>query len=92
MQGRKLIATGFLAAAALASASVLAQPGNDARDGGHGNAGNGRCQLHSDNNRIQHVVYIHSITCTFDGTCKIFPATSNRCRTCGTFWSITAQC
>jgi hypothetical protein len=58
MQGRRLIATGFLAAAALVSASVLAQPGNDTRDGGHGNAGNGRCQLHSDNNRIQHVVYI----------------------------------
>jgi len=61
MQGRRLIATGFLAAAALVSASVLAQPGNDFRNGGHGNGGNGGnggCQLHSDNNRIQHVVYI----------------------------------
>ena len=58
MKRRRMIATGFLAAAALVSASVLAQPSNDSRNGGHGNAGNGRCQLHSDNNRIQHVVYI----------------------------------
>jgi hypothetical protein len=58
MKARRLIATGFLAAAAFVATSVLAQPGNDSRNGGHGNTGNGRCQLHSDNNRIQHVVYI----------------------------------
>jgi hypothetical protein len=58
MKERRLIATGFLAAAALVGTSVLAQPSNDFRNGGHGNTGNGRCQLHSDNNRIQHVVYI----------------------------------
>jgi hypothetical protein len=58
MRGRRLIATGFLAAAVFVSASVLAQPNNDSKNGGQGIAGNGRCQLHSDNNRIQHVVYI----------------------------------
>ena len=58
MKGRKLIATGFLAAAALVGTSVLAQPNNDSRNGGQGIAGNGGCQLHSDKNRIQHVVYI----------------------------------
>jgi hypothetical protein len=58
MKGRRLIVTGFMAAAALVGASVLAQPSNDSRNGGHGNTGNGHCQLHSDNNRIQHVVYI----------------------------------
>jgi len=58
MKERRLIATGFLAAAALVGTSVLAQPSSDFRNGGHGNTGNGRCQLHSDNNRIQHVVYI----------------------------------
>src|SRR6202034_3608093 len=58
MKERRLIATGVLAAAALVGTSVLAQPSSDFRNGGHGNTGNGRCQLHSDNNRIQHVVYI----------------------------------
>jgi arylsulfatase A-like enzyme len=59
MKGRRLIVMGFLAAAALAGTGVLAQPSNDSsKNGGRGNAGNGRCQLHSDNNRIQHVVYI----------------------------------
>jgi hypothetical protein len=56
MKGRRFIVMGFLAAAALAGTGALAQPGN--ANGGRGNAGNGRCQLHSDNNRIQHVVYI----------------------------------
>jgi hypothetical protein len=58
MKRRRFIAMGFLTAAALVGTSVLAQPGNDSRNGGQGIAGNGRCQLHSDNNRIQHVVYI----------------------------------
>jgi hypothetical protein len=59
MKGSRLIVTAFLAAAALVGTSVLAQPSNDlSKNGGRGNTGNGRCQLHSDNNRIQHVVYI----------------------------------
>ncbi|HXP65392.1 MAG TPA: hypothetical protein VN815_07955 [Steroidobacteraceae bacterium] len=60
MKGSRLFFTALVAAAAFASSSVIAaQPGNNSgNNGGRGNGGNGRCALHSDNNRIQHVVYI----------------------------------
>ncbi|HEY2782011.1 MAG TPA: hypothetical protein VGI90_14615 [Steroidobacteraceae bacterium] len=59
MKGSRLILMGLLAAAAFASSSAIAQPqGESNGHGGRGNPGNGRCALHSDNDRIQHVVYI----------------------------------
>jgi hypothetical protein len=59
MKGSKLFLTGLFAVAALAASSAIAQPNGDSNaNGGRGNSGNGRCALHSDNNRIQHVVYI----------------------------------
>jgi hypothetical protein len=59
MKGRKLFVMGLFAAVALAASSAIAQPTLEASgNGGRGNNGNGRCALHSDNNRIQHVVYI----------------------------------
>src|ERR1700722_19355723 len=59
MKGSKLFLTGLFAVAALAASSAIAQPNGDSNaSGGRGNSGNGRCALHSDNNRIQHVVYI----------------------------------
>jgi len=59
MKGSRLFFTALVAMAAFASSSVIAQPGsNSSNNSGRGNAGNGRCSLHSDNNRIQHVVYI----------------------------------
>jgi hypothetical protein len=59
MKGRKLFVTRLLAAVALAAGSAIAQPSSDSSgNGGQGNSGNGRCALHSDNNRIQHVIYI----------------------------------
>jgi hypothetical protein len=59
MKGCKLFATGLFGAVALASGSAIAQPTVDpSGNGGRGNNGNGRCALHSDNNRIQHAVYI----------------------------------
>ena len=59
MKGSKLFLTGLFAVAALAASSAIAQPnGESSSNGGRGNSGNGRCALHSDNNRIQHVVYI----------------------------------
>jgi hypothetical protein len=58
MKRSALLLAGFLAGA-LMSAAAPAQPKPESgSNGGHGNAGNGRCQLHSDNNKIQHVVYI----------------------------------
>ena len=58
MKRSALLLAGFLAGALL-SATAPAQPNREAgSNSGHGNAGNGRCQLHSDNNKIQHVVYI----------------------------------
>jgi hypothetical protein len=57
MKGSALLVAGILAA--LVCAAVQARPDGDSdKNGGPGNASNGRCQLHSDNNRIQHVVYI----------------------------------
>jgi hypothetical protein len=59
MKGRKLFVMGLVAAVALAASSAIAQPTADSSgNGGRGNGGNGRCALRSDNNRIQHVVYI----------------------------------
>jgi hypothetical protein len=59
MKGRKLFVTGLFAAVALAASSAIAQPTFESSgNSGRGNNGNGRCALHSDNNRIQHVVYI----------------------------------
>jgi hypothetical protein len=59
MKGRKLFVTGLFAAVALAASSAIAQPTLESSgNSGRGNNGNGRCALHSDNNRIQHVVYI----------------------------------
>jgi hypothetical protein len=58
MKRSALLLAGFLAGA-LVGAAAPAQPNPESgNNGGHGNAGNGRCQLHSDNNKIQHVVYI----------------------------------
>ncbi|HEX3914151.1 MAG TPA: hypothetical protein VHW71_11620 [Steroidobacteraceae bacterium] len=59
MKGSRSFLTGLIAVTAFISASALAQPNsNSSGNAGRGNAGNGRCELHSDNNRIQHVVYI----------------------------------
>jgi hypothetical protein len=59
MKGSRLFLAGLLAVAAFATTSAIAQPNNDSTaNRGRGNPGNGRCALHSDNNRIQHVVYI----------------------------------
>ena len=59
MKGSRLFIAGLLAVAAFATTNAIAQQNGDANaDRGHGNPGNGRCALHSDNNRIQHVVYI----------------------------------
>jgi hypothetical protein len=58
MQRSALLVAGFLTGALL-SAAAPAQPDPDSgNNGDRGNSGNGRCQLHSDNNRIQRVVYI----------------------------------
>src|ERR1700685_1988194 len=59
MKGRKLFLAGLLAVTAFAAAGAIAQPsGDSSANGGRANSGNGRCALLSDNNRIQHVVYI----------------------------------
>jgi hypothetical protein len=59
MKGSRLFIAGLLAVAAFATTAAIAQPSGDSNaDRGRGNPGNGRCALHSDNNRIQHVVYI----------------------------------
>jgi len=59
MKGSRLFIAGLLAVAAFATTNAIAQQNGDANaNRGHGNPGNGRCALHSDNNRIQHVVYI----------------------------------
>jgi hypothetical protein len=60
MKGSRLFIAGLLAVAAFATTGAIAQPNGDSNaNRGHGdNPGNGRCALHSDNNRIQHVVYI----------------------------------
>jgi hypothetical protein len=59
MKGRRRFFSALLSATALLGVAALAQPNIDSR-GGHGSpgAGNGRCMLHSDNDHIQHVVYI----------------------------------
>src|ERR1700722_13928439 len=56
----RLFATGLLTAASvIVGAGVLAQPSDDSsRDRGAPPGDRGRCTLHSENNRIQHVVYI----------------------------------
>jgi hypothetical protein len=56
MKGRRLFIAGLLAASMMTGAAI-AQPD---RDSGHGSGvhGNARCMLRSDNNRIQHVIYI----------------------------------
>ena len=58
MRGRVGFFAGLLTAAMVLSAAAPAQPNDNSRNGGRPTAGNGRCVLHSDNNRIQHVVYI----------------------------------
>jgi hypothetical protein len=59
MRGSRGFLTSLLTAAAFISAAALAQPNEAApSSGGRPSVGNGRCVLHSDNNRIQHVVYI----------------------------------
>jgi hypothetical protein len=59
MKKRKGLLTGLMVAAALFSITAIAQRNDDSRgSGGKPIIGNGRCALHSDNNRIQHVVYI----------------------------------
>jgi hypothetical protein len=59
MKGRRRFFSALLSATALLSVAALAQPKVDSRGGpGTPSVGNGRCMLHSDNDRIQHVVYI----------------------------------
>jgi hypothetical protein len=58
MKGSRLLWTGLMATAAFVTTSAFAQPSSPNVNGEHGNTGNGRCALRSDNNRIQHVVYI----------------------------------
>jgi hypothetical protein len=58
MKGSRLFIAGLLAVTAFATTNAIAQQNDANANRGHGNPGNGRCALHSDNNRIQHVVYI----------------------------------
>jgi hypothetical protein len=59
MNGRKACFSGLLAAAVILGTTALAQPNDNSRGAGERPiGGNGRCLLHSDNNRIQHIVYI----------------------------------
>jgi hypothetical protein len=59
MKGRRRFFSALLSATALLSVAALAQSKVDSRGGaGTPGVGNGRCMLHSDNDRIQHVVYI----------------------------------
>jgi arylsulfatase A-like enzyme len=58
MKGSSRFIMGLLAAAAIVGGTAIAQPGDAPGSGASAAGGNGRCRLHSDNNRIQHVVYI----------------------------------
>jgi len=55
MRGNRHFLAGCIGIAALIGAGSNAYANNDSHGG---SGGNGRCMLHSDNNRILHVVYI----------------------------------
>ncbi|HEY2145792.1 MAG TPA: hypothetical protein VGH12_06970, partial [Steroidobacteraceae bacterium] len=58
MKGSRNIFTGLLAAAAIVGAAAIAQASDSPNNGSRAGGGNGRCMLRSEDNRIQHVVYI----------------------------------